>query len=239
MRRREIIIAGCCAVVAMGATQRDLIEPHMRFEPVGDGPEVAITLDACMGATDMRILMPLIEQHIAATIFVTSRWLEHNPAAITLLQQHSALFQIENHGARHVPAVIGDERPYGIAPAGTAEAVIAEVTGGALAITQNFGTTPKWYRDATALYSHDAIALITEMGFRIGGFSLNGDIGASASAHTAQQRVAAARSGDVIIAHVNQPSRPAGAGVIAGILALRDQGFVFRHLNDVVVIPTA
>lgn len=239
MRRREVIVAGCCALVAMGAASRTLIEPHMTFVPAGDGPEVAITLDACMGETDMRILSPLIEQHIAVTLFVTQRWLEHNPAAITLLAQHSDLFKIENHGAQHLPAVIGDERPYGIAPAGTAAAVRNEVIGGANAIVERFGTRPTWYRDATALYSRDAMALIAELGFLIGGFSLNGDIGASASAASTQQRIAAARSGDVIISHINQPKRAAGAGVIAGILALKKQGFAFRHLDDVVVTDIA
>ena len=211
----------------------------MHFVPNGDGPQVAMTLDACMGDTDMRILGPLIDHAIPVTIFATKRWLDHNPAVIKVLQQHAELFQIEDHGAQHIPAIIGNDHPYGLAPAGTANAVIAEVMGGSLAVTQAFGTTPKWYRDATALYTHDAMALIGTLGFRIAGFSLNGDIGASVSAPTAYQRISAAKSGDVIISHINQPTRPAGAGVIAGILALKSRGFTFKHLDEIAVTAVA
>ena len=218
---------------------RDLIEPHMHFVPKGTGPEVAMTLDACMGETDMRILQPLIDHEIPVTIFATKRWLDHNPVVIKLLQQHADLFHIEDHGAQHIPAVIGNDHPYGLAPAGTAAAVQAEVLGGSIAVTEAFGTTPKWYRDASALYTRDAMALIGTLGFRIAGFSLNGDIGASVSTETATKRISAAKSGDVIISHINQPTRPAGAGVIAGILALQARGFAFRHLDEIAITAIA
>lgn len=239
MRRREFIAACCCALCAGGARPSALIEPHMRFAPAGGAPEVAVTLDACMGGTDARILGPLIENAIPVTVFATRRWLDHNPETIKLLARHPELFAIENHGAAHVPAVIGSERPYGLAPAGTAEAVLDEVRGGAEAIARAFGTTPRWYRDATALYSGDAMQLIEGQGLRIAGFSLNGDLGASASAAAAHRRIAAARSGDVIIAHVNQPRRAAGAGVISGLLALKAKGFGFVHLDAVAMAATA
>lgn len=235
MRRRDFIAACCCAICLGAARPPGLIEPHMSFTPKGDAPQVAVTLDACMGDIDMRIIDPLIENAIPVTIFVTKRWLDRNPASIRLLGQHPDIFAIENHGAQHVPAVIGSERPYGLAPAGTAAAVRAEVLGGSQAIVEAFGTTPRWYRDATALYSRDAMTLIAAMGFRIAGFSLNGDFGASASAATTQRTITAASSGDVIIAHVNQPHRPAGAGVIAGLLALKARGFTFVHLDGLVM----
>ena len=205
----------------------------MHFTPAGAAPQVAMTLDACMGETDMRILGPLIENRIPVTIFATRRWLDRNPAALKLLRQYPELFTIENHGAQHLSAVIGTSRPYGLVPAGTAKAVAEEVRGGAEAIARAFGTTPKWYRDATALYSPDAMTLIGTMGYRIAGFSLNGDFGASASARMVHKRIAGAKSGDVVIAHINQPHRPAGAGVITGILALKARGFHFVHLDDV------
>lgn len=233
MRRREFIAACCYAALAGKAHGAGLIEPHMHFTPAAGPPQVAITLDACMGETDTRILGPLIDNAIPVTIFATRRWLDRNPATIGLLKQHRDLFVIENHGAKHLSAVIGPGRPYGLVPAGTAAAVAEEVRGGAEAIARAFGTSPKWYRDATALYSPDAMALIGSMGFRIAGFSLNGDFGASASARMAHKRIAGAKSGDIVISHINQPHRPAGAGVISGILALKARGFSFVHLDDV------
>src|SRR4051812_19760447 len=123
MRRREFIATACCALCAGGARASDLIEPHMHFAPTGAAPQVAMTFDACMGETDMRILQPLIDNAIAVTIFATRRWLNNNPAAIKLLAANRALFDIQNHGAEHLPAVIGTEKVYGLAPAGTANAV--------------------------------------------------------------------------------------------------------------------
>lgn len=239
LRRREFIAACCYAICAGSARSSSLIEPHMQFTPTEGAPQVAITLDACMGETDMRILGPLVENRIPVTIFATKRWLDRNPAAITLLRQNPDLFAVENHGAQHLSAVIGTARPYGLVPAGTAKAITEEVHSGGEAITRVFGIAPKWYRDATALYSPDAMELIGSMGYRIAGFSLNGDFGASASARMAHKRIAGAKSGDVVISHINQPHRPAGAGVIAGILALKSRGFRFMHLDDVAMMAVS
>ena len=227
----------CLAIPGAPAFAATLIEPHMHIVPPGSAPEVALTLDACMGAADMRILNALVDNAIPATIFATRRWLVRNPDAVHLLLAHPDLFEIEDHGADHVPAVIGKQRPYGIAPAGTANAVFNEVIGGAQAVQAATSIAPHWYRGATALYTQDAIDLIATMGMRIGGFSLNGDAGASLSEAATRTRVAAAHSGDVIIAHVNQPRHPAGAGLVEGVLALKAKGFAFVRLEDVAETP--
>ena len=214
-----------------------LVEPHMRIAKGGAaGPQVALTLDACSGSVDMRILDALIEHRIPATLFLTGRWIANNPEAVALLGKHADLFDFENHGAEHVPAVIGDEKPYGITPAGTPEAVMAEVDGGAASILAALGAKTDWYRDATALYSPAAIDMIEQNGFRIAGFSLNGDAGASFSAETTAKSISGAKDGDVIIAHMNQPTREAGTGVVAGVLALKEKGFRFVRLDAVEVI---
>lgn len=211
----------------------DLVEPHMRLKPSDPGTHrVALTFDACSGGVDMRILSALISNDIPATLFVTGRWIASNPKASELLNRHKDLFDLEDHGAQHVPAVIGTEKPYGLKPAGTSEAVLAEVGGGAQSVQKTFGVTPHWYRGATALYSPAAISLIEGAGFRIGGFSLNADYGASASAKVAAKNIASARDGDVIIAHMNQPKRVSGAGVVQGILALKDKGYRFVRLDQ-------
>src|ERR1700759_1892148 len=114
MRRRDFLIGCGCAVCAGGAgLPRDLVEPHMHFHPTGTAPEVAMTLDACMGETDMRILGQLIQQRIPVTIFATKLWLDNNPAALKLLRAHPDLFRIQNHGAQPLAAVSGNEDPYG------------------------------------------------------------------------------------------------------------------------------
>jgi peptidoglycan/xylan/chitin deacetylase (PgdA/CDA1 family) len=226
------VLTACIATPAF-AIPRGLVEPHMRIAPGGRMPQVALTLDACEGGVDMRILDALIANGVRATIFTTGRWIGANPAAVKLLKSHADLFEIEDHGEMHIPAVIGRIKPYGLTPAGTPAAVLNEVGGGAQAVHATFGSQPVWYRDATALYSPDAITLIESVGFRIGGFSLNGDFGATSPAAAVAKRIASAKDGDVIISHVNQPTRVSGAGVAEGILRLKARGFKFVRLADV------
>jgi peptidoglycan/xylan/chitin deacetylase (PgdA/CDA1 family) len=240
MRRRSLLAAAALASLplprpAIAAVRRDgLIQPELRIVPGGAAtPRVALTLDACMGDIDWRILDALVDNKIAATLFVTGRWLARNAPALKVLLAHPELFQLENHGAMHVPAITGAEKLYGIAPAGTLAAVQAEVDGGAAAMAAAGIGRPTWYRDATALYSGDALLRIRQMGYRIAGFSLNADFGASLPADKVEARLLLAKDGDVIIGHINQPKRSSGAGLAAGVVALKAKGFAFVRLKDV------
>ncbi|WP_420959836.1 polysaccharide deacetylase family protein [Brucella sp. IR073] len=216
------------------ARASDIVEPQLHITKGGaNGPQVALTLDACMGQTDRRILDMLVENKIPATIFLTGRWIKTNPEALGIMKAHPELFELENHGLNHVPPIDSVPTMYGIKTAGSLEAVRAEVQGGADAVKTATGISPKWYRGATARYSLDAVKLIKDMGFKIAGYSLNGDQGASLLAPTVEKRIAAAKDGDVIIAHINQPTHSAGAGVVKGVLALKAKGFRFVRLEDV------
>ncbi len=70
------------------------------------------------------------------------------------------------------------------------------------------------------------------MGYRVAGYSVNGDGGSLLGAAVSEKRIAAARDGDVIIAHINQPTHSAGAGVARGILDLKARGYAFVRLDD-------
>jgi hypothetical protein len=48
--------------------------------------------------------------------------------------------------------------------------------------------------------------------------------------------MAGAANGDVIVAHINQPTRPSGEGVVAGIKALQNRGASFIRLDN--LLPT-
>jgi peptidoglycan/xylan/chitin deacetylase (PgdA/CDA1 family) len=210
-----------------------LVEPTLHIAPGGEaGPRVALTFDACMGKSDMRILGALIDNRLPATIFVTERWIKSNRGVFETMLKHSDLFEIEDHGARHVPAVDRPMRIYGIKAAGSAEAVRTEVAGGADAILEASGRHAGWFRGATAKYTPGAIAEIRGMGLEVAGYSLNGDGGATFSAHLAEKSVAAAKDGDVVIAHINQPGRSSGGGVAKGILDLKAKGYRFVKLAD-------
>jgi len=219
---------------SVSAHAGNIVEPRLRIADGGAGaPQVALTLDACMGQTDRRILDALVENKIPATIFITGRWTKHNAEALAIMKAHPELFELENHGLNHVPAIDTLPTMYGIRTAGSPQAVRGEVEGGAESMRAAAGATPRWYRDATARYSLDAIGEIEKMGYRIAGYSLNADQGATLLAPMVEKRIAAARDGDVIIAHINQPSRSAGEGVVRGILALKARGVRFVRLDDV------
>ncbi|MDB5587679.1 MAG: polysaccharide deacetylase [Devosia sp.] len=231
----RLLLAGLLALLCTVTAQAEkLLEPALHIPHSADGhPHIAITLDACSGNVDHRILDVLVQQSIPATIFVTRRWLVRNAETVAIMIAHPDLFDIEDHGRDHVPAVTGTEKPYGIKPAGTLAAVDDEVNGGEAAIALAFGKQAKWFRGATALYSPDAIDEIHHLGYQVAGFSLNADLGASVSTKTAAARLESAKDGDVIIAHINQPKRSSGAGIAAGLLDLKRRGYDFLRLSDV------
>lgn len=217
---------------AMPARAERLFSPALSLPADAAHPRVAVTFDACMGKTDMRILNLLVEQRIKATIFVTARWLARNAEALAVLKAHPDLFQIENHGARHLAAVDWPTQVFGVRAAGSPAALKAEIEDGASAILAATGHAPTWYRGATAEYSSGAETMIRDLGFRLAGFSVAGDGGAQFSASRTAKAFASAKDGDVIIAHINQPLRPAGAGVVEGLLALKAKGFAFVTLRE-------
>ncbi len=218
--------------VSLASGSPALVEPSLRLPPT-DKPTVALTLDACPGAFDERLARFLTDNSIAATIFLTSLWIRRNPAGLAFLLEHRDLFSLQNHGDRHLPAILGTRPIYGLKPAGSLDAIRNEVALGSDSIIAASGNAPKWYRGAAALYSSEALPAIRQMGFGIAGFSLNADAGASLSAVSTAARIAKARAGDVIIGHINQPFRPSGAGIAAGVVALKSQGMAFAWLPSV------
>jgi peptidoglycan/xylan/chitin deacetylase (PgdA/CDA1 family) len=198
---------------------------------------IALTFDCCPGAFDARIATVLVSERIPATIFVTGLWLRRNPEGLALLLAHPDLFAIENHGELHIPPVLGDRTIYGIRAAGDLPAIRREIDGGAQAIRAATGAVPRWYRAATGFYTPSVIPEIQSMGFAIAGYSLSADQGASLPATRVAARLAGARSGDVIVAHLNQPLRPSGQGVVEGLQELQRQGTNFVRLDQVATTP--
>jgi peptidoglycan/xylan/chitin deacetylase (PgdA/CDA1 family) len=98
VRTTSAILTAFLLVVPLGhATANDharFVEPKLYIAKGGAvAPQVALTLDACSGQTDMRILNTLVENHIPSTIFVTGRWLKRNAEALAVLKAHPDLFE--------------------------------------------------------------------------------------------------------------------------------------------------
>ncbi len=233
--RRDVLAGALASALAAGpaaAAAGDMVEPGMRLKARSAGaPTVALTLDACPGGFDLRIANMLVKTATPATIFVTGSWIRRHPEGVAFLKAHPDLFALENHGDRHVPPVLGSRQIFGIQSAGTLAAIEHEVRTGAADVRALTGADPVWYRAATGFYSPAAREAIEGWGFAIGAYSLNADQGASLPAHTVAGRITAAADGDVIVAHVNQPTRSSGQGVADGIEALVRRGVRFVRLD--------
>jgi peptidoglycan/xylan/chitin deacetylase (PgdA/CDA1 family) len=237
--RRAFALGAAALPLAGGAARAHeagdaVVDVRMRLAVGADEPPaVALTLDACGGRFDERIAEALVESNTPATIFVTGIWMRANPVGLRFLLAHSDLFALENHGQRHVPAVLGEERIFGIPVAGTMAAVEREVMEGAVSVTTATGRRPAWYRSATARYSVSVIPEIRRLGFQVAGYSLNADAGAVLGADRVTARIAKAANGDVILAHFNKPDRPSGPGIAVGMAELRRRGMRFVRLDQV------
>ncbi len=196
--------------------------------------KIALTLDACGGKYDSDLIEFLIKNRIPATIFVTKRWLDRNKLGLSDIKAHLDLFDVEDHGEKHIPAVIGAGRNvYGIPGHPDVVHLRREVVEGARAVEKATGVAPHWYRGATGEYDAEAIKEIDRLGYKIAGFSVNADNGATLTKRTIERRLARVKAGDVIIAHMNKPDSDSAEGLAAGLAYLLKSGFVFVRLDQV------
>jgi peptidoglycan/xylan/chitin deacetylase (PgdA/CDA1 family) len=217
------------------------VEIHDRIaDEAPDSKRVALTLDACSGKFDDDLIEFLIRNHIPATLFATKKWLDKNPYGVSIIKSHLDLFEVEDHGENHIPAVIGAGRKvYGILGEPDIIHLRREVLGGAQAIEQTIGVPPHWYRAATAEYDSQATQEIEKLGYKIAGFSVNADAGATLKQVAIEDRLKHVKGGDVIIAHMNKPAGDSAEGLSVGLIQLLKKGYVFVRLDqvDLKVIP--
>ena len=196
---------------------------------------VALTLDLCGSKTDdldERIVEFLETNHIKATFFVNSRWIEKFPLKFERLYKNP-LFEIENHGLSHRPASLNGAEIYGIKGTADADELYDEISKNADLIEKITGTRPKFFRSGTAYYDEFAISQIYDMGFAPVGFSVLGDAGATLSKENVVKAFNSAKAGDIIIAHANHPEKSSGEGVVMGLEELLENGFKFIRLDEV------
>jgi len=216
------------------------VEVHQRLQLAGDANrhDVAITLDACGGGYDADLISLLVARRIPATIFVTKRWLDRNTRGAAELLAHADLFELEDHGTAHVPAVVGaGRRLYGMAGEPDIAHLRSEVSGAANVIAQLTGQPPHFYRGAGAAYDSEAIQAIEAMGYRVAGFSVNADSGATLSTAAVAARLRAVQPGDIVIAHMNKPAASTAEGFAAALPELQRKGLHFIKLSETQLRP--
>jgi len=144
-----LLVLALLAPSAARASSRP-VEVHQLLALPQPGTKIAaLTLDACGGGYDAKLIRFLVGERIPATVFATRKWIERNAEGVAMLRSHPELFDIEDHGANHVPAVIGlGRRVYGIA--------------GNLDVAHRFGVTYVYVgREERAAYGADVLGRFT------------------------------------------------------------------------------
>lgn len=197
---------------------------------------VALTFDACGGpagsGVDQELLDTLREFRVPATLFLNSRWIEANPHATQSLID-DPLFLIHSHGTLHTPLTVAGQSAYGIAGTHNAAAAIAEIEGNQ-ALLRSYGVESDWFRSGTAHYDDVAVQIAHDRGIKIAGFSVNGDVGATATANQVAASIRNAHDGAIVLAHMNQPASGTAAGVRAALEHMRDTNHRFVFIDGTV-----
>ena len=196
---------------------------------------IALTFDLCggkMAGTDEKLIKFLIHNEIPATFFLSSEWIDaREDDELTREMINAPFFEIANHGTKHVPLSVNGRYAYKIKGTGSAGEVFDEVEVNAQKIRRLTGKEPAFFRSGTAHYDDVSVGIVSAMGYKIAGFSINGDEGATASASKVKSNILAAKGGEIVLCHANRPGSGTADGVIAAVGELKRRGFVFVTLN--------
>lgn len=199
-----------------------------------DNKEIALTLDACGGdkgsGYDKELIDFLDKEKIPATLFINYRWIEVNKHIFMDLSKNNN-FKIENHGYSHKPLSVNKNSIYNIEGTSNVKEVIQEIKLNEDEVYKLTGKKTKYFRSGTAYYDEVAIEIANKLGYKIAGFSINGDGGATFSKEEIINSVSKAKSGDIIIGHFNQPSGYTYEGLKEALISLREDGYKFVKLE--------
>ncbi|NOV01636.1 polysaccharide deacetylase family protein [Paenibacillus planticolens] len=208
--------------------------PGVRTHLVTKEKVIALTFDACGGKEgsgyDEKLVDYLIKEHIPATLFVNARWLAANPDIFAKLAANP-LFEIENHGTEHRPLSVNGRAAYGIAGTHNVSDVIREVSENADEIEKLTGRRPLFFRSGTAYYDDVAANIAHDLGFQLAGYNVLGDAGATFNTEQVYNALTKARSGSIVLAHMNHPEKDTAEGVIKAIPVMQKAGFRFVQLS--------
>ena len=198
------------------------------------GRQIALTFDACRGACDDALLATLERNAVPALLFLSSKWIDANPGRAEQLAANP-LFEIGNHGTRHVPLSVTGRSAYGIRGTQSADEVVTEIWTNHTRIAALTGKPPIWFRPGTAYYDDVGVAIVNELGERPLGFRVGADNGARASAAVVRSDITGAAPGSVVQAHMNHPESGTAGGVSDAITALRASGWEFVSVTGQIV----
>lgn len=196
---------------------------------------IALTFDLCGGkngsSLDTKLVKYLQDNNIKATIFISGKFIKKNEKSFLALSKNKN-FDIQNHGFWHRPASVTGKSIYGMKGFDSKNKLIQDTKADEEYIYKLTKKRTILYRSGSAYYEGDAIPVINNLGYQVIGFSINGDFGATASVKIIEKNISAAKSGDIIINHLNHPESHVREGVIKAIETLKKQNFKFVFVKD-------
>lgn len=203
-------------------------------------PVVALTFDACGGPTptsagcgyDQDLIDLLRHYQAKATLFLNARWIAAHPSVARELVA-DPLFEIGNHGTRHVPLSVTGRSAYGEHGTANAGAVYDEIMGNQGALTTLIGHAPRYFRPGTACCDEVAVHIAADLGCRIAGFSVNGDAGTTFTRAQVVGALSAVKAGDIVISHMNRPEHQTAEGYRNALPRLLDRGLRTVTLSEI------
>lgn len=209
-----------------GEKHKNIISKIHTQEPI-----IFLTLDACSGKYDKRIIKLLQKEKIPAMLFVTTKWLQLHKQELLEISKDS-LFSIQNHGNSHKPLSSNGKSIYHIQGTKNIKEIYEEITLANQNIEQLLHKKPRFFRSGTAYYDDIALDIAKDLGYQIIGFDVIGDGGATFSKEQILHQAKKVQNGSILIFHLNHPKSDTYEGLKSLIILLKDQGFVFKNLQD-------
>ena len=197
--------------------------------------EVVLTFDACGGPQldyDADLIAVLRRHRAPATLFVNRQWALANWRTVTELHD-DPLFEIANHGDRHVPLTVDGQPAYGIPGTASLEEAFAEIARTHRLFRLLWDVELRWFRPGTAHVDDVGADLARHLGTPVVGFTVNGDQGATQPASAVTSALLTLQPGGIALAHMNRPGSGTAPGTDAAVPVLRERGLRLRRLGDV------
>jgi peptidoglycan/xylan/chitin deacetylase (PgdA/CDA1 family) len=196
---------------------------------------LALTFDACGGdgknGYDADLINYLTEEKIPATLFIGGQWIANNRDVFQHLAENS-LFEIENHGTKHIPCSVSGKSAYNIQGENNPGEVVDEIEKNAEKIGSITGRKPKFYRAGTTFTDEICPQIAGVLGYKIVSYSVLGDAGATYSKDQIKSALMKAPAGSIVLLHMNHPEKETAEGIMSVIPELQKEGFRFVKLED-------
>lgn len=196
---------------------------------------MALTFDACGSPRgsgyDAELIRFLEQEQVAATLFLSARWILANPDAFQTLAR-TPLFEIANHGLLHRPCSVTGRSAHGIPGTASVADLVDEIEINGRMITDLTGHRPAFYRPGTAYCDEVGVQIAMSLGYTVAGFSVLGDAGATYTREQVRDALLAAPPGTIVILHMNHPEGQTRHGVMDAIGELKKRGVRFVTLSE-------